>query len=189
VYVLSPDDRSPPTALPNWPGALAEPLPALDDPEAERVAADLPPVVDAHVHVFPDGLMDAVRGWFDRHGWPVRYRLSSRELISFLLSRGVAHLVLLHYAHRPGLARDLNRYVADLCRDEPRVTGFATVFPGEPGAGEIIEEAFGLGLRGVKLHQHVQCFDPAGKPEKIIECINHSRNLDTHRNDYRDTTQ
>ena len=152
----------PPSAPPDWAGALAHPLPALDDPEGERVCLDLPPVVDAHVHVFPDSLMDAVRGWFDQHGWPVRYRLNSRELISFLLSRGVEHLVLLHYAHRPGMARELNRYVAELCRGEPRVTGFATVFPGEPGAADILAEAFALGLRGAKLHQHVQCFDPGG---------------------------
>ncbi len=137
-------------------GALARPLPALDDPEGVRVPEGLPPVVDAHVHVFPDRLMEAVRGWFDVHGWPVRYRMTSPELIRFLLDRGVSHLVLLHYAHRPGMARDLNRYVADLTRGDPRLTGLATVFPGEPGAREVLDEALCLGLRGVKLHTHVQ---------------------------------
>jgi len=156
---------------------LASPLPALDDTEGERVFTDLPPVLDAHVHVFPDGLMDAVRGWFDQHGWPVRYRLTSRQLISFLLSRGVGHLVLLHYAHRPGMARELNRYVADLCREDPRVTGFATVFPGEPGAVDILFEAVGLGLRGVKLHQHVQCFDPAGDGVREVCAVCDEANL------------
>ena len=77
-------------------GALASPLPALDDPEGERVPEGLPPVVDGHVHVFPEPLMAAVRDWFDTHGWPVRYRLSSEELIDFLLARGV---------ERPALSR------------------------------------------------------------------------------------
>lgn len=158
-------DRS----APNWGGALAAPLPALDDGEGPRVPLDLPPVVDAHVHVFPDALMEAVRRWFDAHGWPVRYRLTSPELIAFLLERGVERLVLLHYAHRPGMARELNRYVAGLAAGEPRVTGLATVFPGEEGAGAVLEEAFGLGLAGVKLHQHVQCFDADG-PELREVC-------------------
>ncbi len=147
---------------PDRAGALARPLPALDDPEGDRVPPDLPPVVDAHVHVFPDRLMEAVRGWFDDHGWPVRYRLTSPEIVSFLLGRGVAGAVLLHYAHRPGMARDLNRYAAALAESDPRLTALATVFPGEPGAGEILEEGFALGLAGVKVHQHVQCFDPDG---------------------------
>lgn len=145
-----------------WGGALATKLEAVGDDEGDGVPAGLPPVVDAHVHVFPDNLMAAVRGWFDSHGWPVRYPMTSDQLIGFLLDRGVDHLVLLHYAHRPGMARDLNRYVAGLCAREPRVSGLATVVPGEPGAREILKEAFSLGLCGVKIHQHVQCFDPAG---------------------------
>ncbi len=144
-------------------GALARPLPALTDPEGDRVPTGLPRVIDAHVHVFPDALHDAVRRWFDAHGWPTRYRLTSPEIVAFLLDRGVDHLVLLHYAHKPGLARGLNRYVADLVRGNPRLTGLATVFPGEEGAPAILAEAFDLGLAGVKLHQHVQCFDPGGE--------------------------
>ena len=35
----------------------------------------------------------------------------------------------------------------------------ATVFPGEDDVEEILQEAFDSGLRGVKLHAHVQCFD------------------------------
>jgi hypothetical protein len=90
----------------------------------------------------------------------VRYRLPSPEVVSFLLGRGVARVVALHYAHKPGIARDLNRYVAALADAEPRILGTATVFPGEPDTAEILEEAFGAGLRGVKMHCHVQCFAP-----------------------------
>jgi len=155
--------------LPAWAGALAKPLGPLDDTEGDRIPPGLPPVVDSHVHVFPEPLMGAVRSWFHEHGWPVRYPLTSKELIEYLLSRGVAHLVLLHYAHRPGMARDLNRYVADLCRGDPRLTGLATVFPGEDGTEDILDEAVELGLKGVKLHTHVQCFDVGG-PEARRVC-------------------
>jgi uncharacterized protein len=37
-------------------------------------------------------------------------------------------------------------------------SGLATVMPGEPGAREILAEAFTtLGLSGIKMHSHVQC--------------------------------
>lgn len=133
---------------------------ALEDEEGPRVPSHLPPVVDAHVHLFPDRVFQAVWRWFDAHAWPIRYKLRSRQVIDFLLSRGISRLVALHYSHQPGMARVLNEYVAELCREEPRVIGFATVLPGEPGAVQILEDAFRAGMKGVKLHCHVQCFSP-----------------------------
>jgi predicted TIM-barrel fold metal-dependent hydrolase len=49
--------------------------------------------------------------------------------------------------------------MTDLCARYPQVVGTATVFPGETQAVRIIEEGFSMGLSGVKLHAHVQCFD------------------------------
>lgn len=139
---------------------LTPSLAAVNDPEGQRVPPGLPPVVDAHVHIFPHTIYAAIWQWFDTHAWPIRYRLSTADLLEFLLSRGVDHVVALHYAHKPGIARELNRYAAHKCSAFPgRVTGLATVFPGEPDAPAILREAFGLGLKGVKLHAHVQCFD------------------------------
>jgi predicted TIM-barrel fold metal-dependent hydrolase len=153
-------------------GFLGRPLPALDDPDGARLPESLPPVVDAHVHVFPDRMFEAIWRWFDEHGWPVRHRLYARQVVEFLLSRGVEHIVLLHYAHKPGIARAMNELVADLARSEPRITGMATVFPGEPGARAIVEDAFVLGLRGVKLHCHVQCCSPdAPELEEVYRAL------------------
>jgi uncharacterized protein len=130
------------------------------EPEGSRVPDGLPPIVDAHVHVFNDRLFAAVRAWFDAHAWSIRYRPPAEAVAEFLLSRGVAHVVVLHYAHKPGISREMNRFIAGLFADEPRVTPLATVLPGEPDAEAILEEAFGLGLRGVKIHCHVQCVAP-----------------------------
>lgn len=141
-------------------GFLAEPLPGLDDEEGARIPDGLPPLIDAHVHLFPDRLFQAVWRWFDRWGWPVRYRISAREVVHHLLTRGIGQLVALHYAHKPGIADGLNRFMAEVCRSEPRVLGVATVFPGEPDARGVLERGFALGLRGVKLHCHVQCIAP-----------------------------
>jgi predicted TIM-barrel fold metal-dependent hydrolase len=163
-------------------GRWTMPLPGVDDEEGERVDPDLGFVVDAHVHLFPDGLFEAIWRWFDVHGWPVRYKLKTPEVVRFELSRGVGHIVALHYAHKPGIARSMNAFMASVVKDEPRVTGLATVMPGEPGAREILEEAFALGLRGVKLHCHVQCFSPdAPELAEVYEtCIAHDMPLVMH---------
>ena len=144
------------------PGMLQTPLPALDDREGDHVPESLPEVIDAHVHLFPDNLFESIWQWFEKFGWPIRYQFSSQEAIEFLLSRGVKQIVGLHYAHRPGVARELNAYMAKLCRSYQQLTGMATVYPGENGADQILTEAFDKGLSGVKLHCHVQCFDMLG---------------------------
>lgn len=143
-----------------WLASDRVPLADLGDEEGARVPSSLPPVTDAHVHVFPDAVFRALWRWFEAYAWPIRYKLRAPEVASFLLDRGVARLVLLHYAHKPAMARSLNACVAELCRDDPRLVGFATVLPGEPDAVAILEEAAALGLRGVKLHCHVQAFSP-----------------------------
>jgi uncharacterized protein len=139
-------------------------LPALEDIEDPEIPEGLPFVVDSHVHVFPPAIFRAIWDWFDTFAWPIRYRFSSEGVVDYLLSRGVGHVVAFQYAHKPGMADMLNSYMADLCRVFPgRVTGMATVFPGEEDCRGILSRAFENGLKGVKLHAHVQCFDMTGK--------------------------
>jgi len=158
------------------------PLEALSDEDGARVPDGFPPVVDAHVHLFPDRVFAAIWRWFDEHGWPIRRKLQSRAVLDFLFDRGVTHAVGLTYAHRPGMARELNAYMAALAKDEPRLTALGTVMPGEPGAVEIVESAFAMGLRGIKLHCHVQCFAPdAPELHEIYEaCVRHDMPLVIH---------
>jgi predicted TIM-barrel fold metal-dependent hydrolase len=134
-------------------------MPIIDDLEGTAVPAGLPAVIDAHVHIFPGYIFPAVWQWFDRNGWQIRYRMSSSQVLSFLLSKGVSHVIAFQYAHKPGIAEGLNRYMARKCAEfAGRVTGMATVYPGEPKAEKILANAFNAGLGGVKLHAHVQCF-------------------------------
>ena len=163
-------------------GWLSSPLPALDDIDGPSVDATLPYVVDAHVHLFPDRVFDAIYGWFDTHGWPIRHKLRATAVLDFLLGRGVGHIVALHYAHRAGIARSLNAFVAELVRTRPRVTGVATVFPGEEGAGDILREGFRMGLKGVKLHCHVQAFavDDPRLHEVYDTCVAEAQPLVVH---------
>lgn len=163
-------------------GAWAMPRQAFDDEEGAAVDPTLPFVVDAHVHLFEAPLFESIWRWFDVHGWPIRYKLKTPDVVAFALARGVGHVVALQYAHKPGIARRMNAFMAEVCRSEPRVTGLATVMPGEPGARRILEDAFASGLRGVKLHCHVQCFAP-DSPElaEIYEtCVAHDLPLVMH---------
>lgn len=131
--------------------------PALDDVEGAHVPLGLPEVIDAHVHLFPPRMFEAMWRWFDQHGWPIRYKLHAPQVIEFLQSRGVHRFVALHYAHKPGIARAMNEAMAELVWDHPGVIGTATVMPGEPDAAAILIDAFDrLGLAGAKFHCHVQ---------------------------------
>lgn len=133
-----------------WPGPL------LHDTEGPHVPDGIR-VFDAHVHLFPDRLFEAIWRWFDAHAWPVRYRLHAEQVVEFLVGHGVARFCGLAYSHRPGMSRDLNRFMTETARAHSQIVPLGTVLPGEPDAEEIVREALGpLGLRGLKLHCHVQ---------------------------------
>ena len=146
-------------------------LPSINDSEGATVPDTFPFVVDAHVHIFPHDIFSSIWQWFDDNAWPVRYRFSTSNVLDYLLSRGVGHIIALQYAHKPGISRKLNTYMVKKCREFPgKITGMATVFPGEKDAEKILREAFDSGLEGVKLHAHVQCFDMnAGEMEVIYD--------------------
>lgn len=158
-------------------------LPVMNDEEGDGVPDGLLPVMDAHVHIFPGKIFSAVWKWFDAHAWHIRYQMSTSELFEFLLSRGISHIVALQYAHKPGMARLLNQYMAAKCQEFPgKVTGLATVFPGEEDAERILKEAFDAGLKGVKLHAHVQCFDMNNEAMNCIYdcCQRHEKPMVMH---------
>jgi predicted TIM-barrel fold metal-dependent hydrolase len=147
-------------------------MPSVSDKEGSEVPAGLPPLIDAHVHIFPRSIFSAIWKWFDENAWHIRYQMTSSRIFEFLLSRGIKHIVALQYAHKPGIARQLNKYMSEKCREyDHRVTGMATVFPGENNAEKVLQEAFDCGLGGLKLHAHVQCFDMnCDDMNRLYEC-------------------
>ncbi len=139
---------------------LKKDMAAFDSPEGKRIPGSLPPVIDAHVHVFPQNIFKAIHNWFDEYAWQIRYKMNTSKVFDFLFSHGIKHIIALQYAHKPGISKSLNSYLAKKCKESGRrVTGMATVFPGEDNAENILQEAFDSGLGGLKLHAHVQCFD------------------------------
>lgn len=140
--------------------ARGQRLPDIDDEEGPRVpeaALTGGEVVDAHVHIFPTRLFEAIWKWFDAYAWRIRYRLDAEQVVEFLRTRGVRRCIALHYAHKPGIARSLNEFAREVGHAHRDVViPLGTVFPGEPDAVEIVREAFAMGLHGIKLHCHVQ---------------------------------
>jgi predicted TIM-barrel fold metal-dependent hydrolase len=119
------------------------------------------PVIDTHVHIFPQKLSDAIRHWFETHAWHFKYQGTVEELIQGQFSNGAVGLVLLCYAHRKGMSRDLNRFVSHMVGRFPNTKGLATIHPDDENPRDILKEAFDeWGLCGVKIHCHVQKIAP-----------------------------
>ena len=104
----------------------------FDEPDGLRVPEGVK-VVDAHVHLFPPSVFEAIWRWFDTNAWPIRYRLHAEQVVEFLIERGVTSFCALHYSHKPGMAAWLNRFVADVARAHSQVMPLATVLPVSQG--------------------------------------------------------
>lgn len=84
-------------------------------------------------------------------------RHPAEQTLAHLAAHDVKRVVSLLYAHKPGIARELNRFAATLQRAHPSVISLGTASPDDLDAPDVAREALGpLGLRGIKLHCHVQ---------------------------------
>ncbi|NIS72428.1 MAG: amidohydrolase family protein [Proteobacteria bacterium] len=115
------------------------------------------PLIDTHVHVFPPKISEAIKRWFEKNAWRFNYLGTVEELIQLQFDSGVAGLILLNYAHRPGIAGELNGFIGHLIRRFPHTAGLATFHPKDEESRDILKQAFEeFGLCGLKLHCHVQ---------------------------------
>ena len=134
------------------------------------------PLIDAHTHLMPERLFQAVRAYFRANLWHPRYEGPTEALVQELLAQGVDRFVFMPYAHRGDMARSLNHWVANVeVTFAPHAIGFGTFHPDDGAAlPALADEAFGeLRLRGAKLHPHVGRFavdDPRLDPlyERLV---------------------
>ena len=149
----------------------------LDDPVRADAAVPalwaelgVPGLVDAHVHVMPQRLLDRIWAYFDSAGplvgrpWPIAYRWPQDERLTHLRSLGVRAFPTLFYAHKPGMAEGLNDWGRDFAREQRAgghddVVQSATFFP-EPGVLDYTARALDEGARVFKVHVQVGAFDP-----------------------------
>jgi predicted TIM-barrel fold metal-dependent hydrolase len=116
--------------------------------------------IDSHVHLFPPRVFAAIWRWFDRNAWKIAQKLQAEQILQNLADVGVDRVVGLAYSHVPEMARTLNHFMSELARVHPMLIPLGTVLPGEPDATSIVDEALRLGLRGFKIHCHVQRVAP-----------------------------
>ena len=115
-------------------------------------------VIDVHIHLHPPRLFAAIRRWFaERSTWRLEHPTEPAEVAAALRARGVERFVFCSYAHRPGMARSLNAWLAQTSRD---LSGYglalATIHPDDPGYLDDLRDALTDGCIGIKLHEDVQ---------------------------------
>ena len=115
---------------------------------------------DAHTHLHPPRLFAAIRRWFDDHtDWNLGGPTEPADVAAALRASGVERFVFFSYAHRPGMARELNRWLRDVAAGLPDGIPLGTVHAGDDDPAAIVEEACrDFGFAGVKLHVQVQAF-------------------------------
>nr|WP_307831424.1 amidohydrolase family protein [Nucisporomicrobium flavum] len=132
---------------------------------AFATALGLPGLADVHTHFLPERMQRRVWAHFDEAGpligrkWPIHYRGTEAERVATLGELGVRVFTALAYAHRPGMAADLNTWTLDFAARTPGCLPSATFFP-EPSAARDVRTALERGARIFKLHLQVGGFDP-----------------------------
>ncbi len=114
--------------------------------------------LDGHVHIFPDVWQQRIYRWFEEGGWAIKYRHLSEEAIwQEVKSHGAEGASVLIYAHRPGIARELNRWLYGWAQERPELHLYGTVHPDDPDGPEIVKEALEtFHFAGFKIHANVQ---------------------------------
>jgi predicted TIM-barrel fold metal-dependent hydrolase len=118
--------------------------------------------VDAHTHMHPPRLFAAIRRWFDEHtDWNLRGPSEPADIAAALRAASVERFAFFSYAHRPGMARELNRWLRDVAATLPDGIPLGTVHAEDDDPVAVAEEACaGFGFAGLKLHIQVQRFYP-----------------------------
>ena len=135
---------------------MAAPSPAAREPAGPPSSL---PCVDAHVHLHPERLAGAIERWFAAHGWVNAHSFEPAAVADTLRARDVRRFCFFSYAHRPGMSRELNRWLATTAAALPDAIALGTLHPDDPDLDAVATEATGdLGLRGFKFHHSVQKF-------------------------------
>lgn len=120
------------------------------------------PVIDFHVHLFPDRLFDSIWRYFDeRIGSKILYPLYYRESVDYLRARGVGPIIYSNYAHKAGVARVLNEWNLRIVEEIPDLYCFLAYHPDDGDALEMAKLLIAHpGILGFKLQLAVQQISP-----------------------------
>ncbi len=119
-------------------------------------------IIDFHVHLFPDKLFDAIWDSFAKiYNWNIIHRYYYNECIARLRQSGVGTIVYSNYAHRAGIAEELNRWNIKILEEYEGLYCFAAYHPDDDNALEMAQRLLeNPKILGFKLHHLVQNFYP-----------------------------
>jgi len=118
--------------------------------------------IDIHTHLHPERLSRAIRKWFaERSNWTLEYPTEPELVAGFLEDHGVERFVYFSYAHKVGIARDINRWLQGIRPRVPAGIPLGTIHPDDADVLDVAEEALQEhGFAGFKFHINVQRFYP-----------------------------
>jgi predicted TIM-barrel fold metal-dependent hydrolase len=117
------------------------------------------PVIDFHVHVYPDALAPRVLASFLKYPIKAYSDGTANGWLTCMDDCGVETSVLLSVPTRPAQVEPANRFLAQFL-DNSRLIPFAGVHPECDDAVGIIRQAAEQGFSGIKLHPLMQHFKP-----------------------------
>ncbi len=118
-------------------------------------------MIDIHTHLHPPRLFKAIRRWFaENSSWNLKEPTEPTAVAASLRRHGVERFVFCSYAHKPGMAREINSWLAETSRRLERFgLPLATVHPADPDCASYYEKALQDGCVGLKIHEDVQNFE------------------------------
>ncbi|MBI3104211.1 MAG: amidohydrolase [Candidatus Rokubacteria bacterium] len=118
--------------------------------------------IDVHTHLHPEWLFRAIRRWFaERSNWNLESPTDPAVVAAFLRERGVERFLYCSYAHKAGIAREINAWLHATRARAPGGLPLGTIHPDDPDMLEGAEEALtGYDFPGFKFHINVQRFFP-----------------------------
>jgi len=118
-------------------------------------------VIDVHTHLHPPRLFAAIRRWFaERSPWVLEHPTEPAQVARALREHGVEKFAFCSYAHKPGIARELNDWLAETARElGPGAVPLGTVHVDDPDPAADMRDALRAGCAGLKVHEDVQRFE------------------------------
>ncbi len=119
------------------------------------------PIFDLHTHLHPQWLFAAIHRWFAERGWGFSHPTDPEQVVERLRAHGVEGFCFFSYAHRAGMARELNLWLAEQWRRLPQGVPLGTFHPDDPDYLDVVDEALDRhSFPGIKVHINVQSFYP-----------------------------